>query len=73
MNFSAFETFYSDKRLRFARKKRLNGSTTLASMAKELNVSVEGDNWHSGLYDVKVTWEVLKALLWKIEISTNHI
>jgi hypothetical protein len=42
-------------------------------MAKELNISVQGENWHSGLYDVRVTWEVLKALFWKMELTTNHI
>jgi DNA polymerase III alpha subunit (gram-positive type) len=70
---SKLASFYSDQRLRFHRKKKLNGSTTLISMAKELNVSVQGENWHSGLYDVRVTWEVLKALFWKMEITTNHI
>jgi DNA polymerase III alpha subunit (gram-positive type) len=65
--------FYSNARLRFLRKKQMNGSTTLSSMAKELNVSVAGDAWHNGLYDVEVTWEILKALLWKQEISVKHI
>ena len=51
----------------------MNGSTTLSSMAKELDVSVAGDAWHNGLYDVQVTWEILKSLFWKLEITSNHI
>jgi hypothetical protein len=65
--------YYSHPKLRSIRKKQMNGSTTLSSMAKELDVAVSGDAWHSGLYDVKVTWEVLKSLFWKLEINSSHI
>ena len=65
--------YYSSPKLRSVRKKQMKGSTTLSSMAKELDVSVSGDAWHSGLYDVEVTWEILKSLFWKLEISSHHI
>jgi DNA polymerase III epsilon subunit-like protein len=66
-------SYYSSPKLRSLRKKQMNGSTTLSSMAKELDVSVAGDAWHNGLYDVQVTWEILKSLFWKLEITSNHI
>lgn len=58
--------YKNDLRLRAARKGAPN---TLSSASKELGVSVQGENWHSGLYDVKVTWEVFKKMIWKMEVE----
>ena len=58
--------YLNDDRLRKDRKTK---SCALGTLSRELGIHVQGDNWHSGLYDVKVTWEVFKKFVWGMEIQ----
>lgn len=65
--------YYSDDRTRREKKKLMNGGTGLAAMAKELGVSVDEGKTHQGLYDVELTWEIFKQLMWKLNLTTEHL
>jgi len=65
--------YMSDDRTRKAKKSNLGGSTTLKAMAKNLDIRVDDSKTHQGLYDVQLTWQVFEKLLWKMELTTEHL
>lgn len=65
--------YLSDPKTRRQRSKEI-GSTTLQKLCAALDVQVDSDGfWHKGLYDVVATFRVLEQLLFKIEITTEHL
>lgn len=64
--------YMSDERLRKGRKKEL-GSCTLKSMCKEFDIEFDDSKGHEGLYDVGRTWEVFKQLIWKMDLTIEHL
>jgi DNA polymerase III epsilon subunit-like protein len=64
--------YYSDPRLRKERKKGLKGCS-LGPMAKELGIPVDDTRTHQGLYDVELTWKILQQLIWKMNLTTDHL
>jgi len=64
--------YFSDSRLRKERKKGF-GSTTLATMAKEFGVEVDEGKTHQGLYDVILTWEIFKKMIWKMNLTKDCV
>lgn len=65
--------YLSDGRTRKEKKKDFGGSTSLKAMAKNLGVKVDDSKTHQGLYDVELTWAIFEKLLWKMELTTEHL
>lgn len=47
---------------------RKRGFATLSTFAKEYEIETKEDKLHDALYDVEINFEVLKKMLWHIEI-----
>lgn len=57
------------EQLRFAMLKKRGLRTSLGAMCKKFDIDYDTKLAHDALYDIEKNWDILKALLWKVEID----